>query len=158
MANIVPSNIAQLSLAGVHSHEMETLEILRKGLPSDYTVFTASIGRLRTATIRFSERWILLSLISQARSSLSSRRIANVCSRTSSVSRSSAATTAYVSSDSNARALSANWMRGKQITRWRGRRAARPSLRTARLPVPRVIRPRAVIFDRMQIAILGRVH
>lgn len=39
MANIVPSNIAQLSLSGVHSHEMETLEILRKGLPNDYTVF-----------------------------------------------------------------------------------------------------------------------
>lgn len=39
MANIVPSNIVQLSLSDVHSHEMETLEILRKGLPSDYTVF-----------------------------------------------------------------------------------------------------------------------
>ncbi len=39
MAYIVPSDISRLALAGAHGPELETLKMLKSGLPNDYTVF-----------------------------------------------------------------------------------------------------------------------
>jgi hypothetical protein len=39
LARIVPSDISKLALSGVHTSEVDTLQILKSGLPNDFTVF-----------------------------------------------------------------------------------------------------------------------
>lgn len=39
MARICPSDITKLALGGAHSPEVETLALLQRSLPQDYTVF-----------------------------------------------------------------------------------------------------------------------
>lgn len=39
MAHIIPSDLSRLALSGAHQPELETLGILKKELPNDYTVF-----------------------------------------------------------------------------------------------------------------------
>ena len=39
MAHIIPSDLSRLALSGAHQPEIETLRILKKELPNDYTVF-----------------------------------------------------------------------------------------------------------------------
>ena len=39
MARIIPSDLTRLALSGVHEPEMETLALLQRTLPDDYTVF-----------------------------------------------------------------------------------------------------------------------
>ena len=39
MAYIVPSDLTKLALSGIHKPELETLMLLKEGLPNDYTVF-----------------------------------------------------------------------------------------------------------------------
>lgn len=39
MAHIIPSDITRLAMAGAHSPELETLRVLKRRLPNDYTVF-----------------------------------------------------------------------------------------------------------------------
>jgi hypothetical protein len=39
LARIIPSDLTRLALSGVHEPEMETLALLQRRLPDDYTVF-----------------------------------------------------------------------------------------------------------------------